>query len=126
MQKRVATGTLTMVTNATSPSFALPRDLLTKITGKPNFAAATELRKELFKNAMSIHSAQGRQCGHLGMAVPAAQCSAMPGAQPRVDPPNPGAPQLADDATQRQMAMLADTHNHSAKECNTWVELSCC
>jgi hypothetical protein len=24
------------------------------------------------------------------------------------------------------MAMLADTHNHSAKECNTWVELSCC
>jgi hypothetical protein len=40
-----------MATNATAPSFTLPHDPLSKITGKPNFAAVTELRKELFENA---------------------------------------------------------------------------
>jgi hypothetical protein len=113
-----------MAMNATALSFALPRNPLTKITGKPNFAAAAELHKELFKNATPVRSAQGRQCGHLGMAMPAAQHNAMPGAQPWVDPPSPGTLQLPAGAAQHQMATLADTRNCSAKEQNMWVELS--
>jgi hypothetical protein len=63
-----------MAMNATISSLALPRDPLTKITGKPNFGAVTELRNELFENAMPVCSAQGGQCGHLGMIVPAVSC----------------------------------------------------
>jgi hypothetical protein len=62
---------------ATASSFALPRDPLTKITGKPNFAAATKLHKELFESATSVCSAQGGQRGHLSAAAPAARCNAM-------------------------------------------------
>jgi hypothetical protein len=107
-QKCAATEIHTMAMNATIASLALPHDLLTKITGKPNCAAVMELRKELFENAMSVRSAQGGQCGHLGMTVPAAQHNAMPGAQLWVDPPNPGALQLPANAAQRQIAMIAD------------------
>jgi hypothetical protein len=124
VQKCVATGTPTVATSATSPSFALPRDPLTKITNKPNFAAATELRKKLCKNAMPAHSAQGGQRDHPSVAMPAAQCSALPGAQPRVDPQNPGTLQIPASAAACQMALLADTHNRSAKKRNAWVELS--
>jgi hypothetical protein len=58
------------------------------------------------------------------MIAPAVQHNALPGAQPRVNPPNPGNLELPANAAQCQMAVLADTHNHSTKECNTWVELS--
>jgi hypothetical protein len=73
MRKCIAAGTPAVAMNATSASFALPRDPLTKITSKPSFAAAMELRKELCENSMSIRSTQGGQCGHLGMTAPAAQ-----------------------------------------------------
>jgi hypothetical protein len=86
-----------MATTATSTTFALPRDSLTKTTGKPTFAAVMNLRKELCENAMSVHSAQGRQCGHLGTTMPPNECNAMSGAQPWAEPQNPGA--LRDETT---------------------------
>jgi hypothetical protein len=116
-QKRVATGILTVVMNATPPSFALPHDPLTKITDKPSFASVMHLCKELCENAMSACSAQGGQCGHL-------KHNAMPGAQPWVDPQNPGAPQVPASAAACQMAMLTGACNCSTKEHNTWLELS--
>jgi hypothetical protein len=56
-----------MVMTTISATFALPRDPVTKITGKPTCAAVTNLHKELCENAMSVQSAKGGQCGHLGM-----------------------------------------------------------
>jgi hypothetical protein len=84
--KRVASGTSNVATAAASTTFALPRDPLTKITGNPDFAAATSLCKELCENAMSVRSAQGRQRGHLGATAPPNERNAMPGAQPRSIP----------------------------------------
>jgi hypothetical protein len=69
---------LAVAMGATASSFALPCDPLTKTTGKPNFAVVMELRKELFESATPVCSAQGRQRGHLSVAVPAAQRSAVP------------------------------------------------
>jgi hypothetical protein len=69
------------------------------------------MRKELCENATSVRSAQGGQRGHLGMVVPAAQHNALPGAQPWVDPQNPGALQLPANAAQE-----LGTPFHNGKE----------
>jgi hypothetical protein len=45
-----------MATTTTSATFALPRDPITKITGKPTCAAVTNLRKELCEKALRIDS----------------------------------------------------------------------
>jgi hypothetical protein len=113
-----------MAMTATSATFALPRDPLTKITGKPTFAAVTNLRKELCENTMSVCSTQGGQCSHLGTIVPPNEHNAMPGAQPWANPQNPGALQIPANAVARQMALLSDTHNRQVKECNTCIDLA--
>jgi hypothetical protein len=82
------------------------------------------LRKELCENAMSVRSAQGGQCGHLGVVVPPNECNAMPGAQLRADPQNPGALQIPANAAAGQMALLSDTHNRQVKEHNARVDLA--
>jgi hypothetical protein len=110
-----------MATTTTSATFALPRDPVTKITGKPACAAVTNLRKELCENAMSARSAQGGQCGHLGMIMPPNEHNAVAGAQPWADPQNPSALNVSANATARQMALLSDTHNRQVKECNTFI-----
>jgi anthranilate/para-aminobenzoate synthase component I len=43
-----------VATTTTSATFTLPRDPVTKITGKAAHAAVTNLRKELCENAMSV------------------------------------------------------------------------
>jgi hypothetical protein len=113
-----------MATTTTSTTFTLPRDPITKITGKPSYATVTNLRKELYENAMSVRSTQGGQYGHLGMIMPPNEYNAMVGAQPWVDPQNPGALQIPANSTARQMAMLSDTHNREVKEYNTFIDLA--
>jgi hypothetical protein len=116
---------MAVATNANIASLNLPHNPLTKITGRPSCTVVMELRKELCENAVSIRSARsGGQRGHLGMIVPANQCNAMNGAQPWVDPSNPGTLQLPADAMQHQITIATNTHNRNTKEWNTWIELS--
>jgi hypothetical protein len=58
------------------------------------------------------------------MIMPAAECNAMNGAQPWVDPPSSGVPQLPANAAQCRIATATDTHNRNAKGWNTWIKLS--
>jgi hypothetical protein len=109
---------------ATTTTFALPQHPVTKITGKPTCAAVTNLRKELFENAMSMRSAQGGQRGHLGVIVPPSEHSTVPGAQPWADPQNPGALQIPANSAACQMAMLSDTHKGQVKEHNMCINLA--
>jgi hypothetical protein len=113
-----------MATTTTSATFAPPRDPVTKITGKPTCAEVTNLHKELCENAMSVRSAQGGPCGHLGMIMPPNEHNAVAGPQPWADPQNPGALQIPANVAARQMAMLSDMRNRQVKEHNTFVNLA--
>ena len=48
---------------------------LTKINGRPTYAAISVMREELYANALAVPSSfGGGQLGHLGMVMPAAVC----------------------------------------------------
>jgi hypothetical protein len=56
--------------------------------------------------------------------LPPNERNAMPGAQPWVDPQNPGTLQIPASAAARQMAMLSDTPSRQVNEHNTRVDLA--
>jgi hypothetical protein len=59
------------------------------------------------------------------MTMPPAEHNTMNGAQPWVDPPNPGVVlRLPANTAQRQIAIATDMHNRNAKGWNTWIKLS--
>lgn len=57
-----------------SPSLTFPLDKLTQVEGRPTPTDVQTLRKELYANAMAIHSnLGGGENGHLGLVMPAAE-----------------------------------------------------
>ena len=88
-----------------NPSTNFPHPVLTKITGKPNYASISTLEMELNANAMSVESTRGGgQYGLLALVVSPAAYVALPNAVQFIAPPNPGpAPVHANQATGPQI-----------------------
>jgi hypothetical protein len=77
-------------TMSMTTTFPFPHPVLTAIVGKPTAQTIKQLRKEIYANARSVHSARGGGLhGHLGIAMMVATYTVRAG-QPFQEPAHPG------------------------------------
>jgi len=113
-----------MTTANTALTF--PKEELTHIVGKPDYASLQKLKKELYANAMAIPSHRGGgQLGHLALLFTPANYLLLPNAAVFVVPVHPGdqpvhaqgatAPQIT-ETNRAYLAQLAEFQTYNAVE----------
>lgn len=95
------------------PIFEHPE--LIKIVDEPNTRSLITLKNQVRDNVMSVHTTLGGQHGHLGLVLTAAQYALIPGTQPYVKPPHPGALNIPNNATQYIITNLREQHQEALR-----------
>jgi hypothetical protein len=110
----------TTMSMTTPTTFPFPHPVLTAIAGKSTAQTIKQLRKEIYANVRSVHSACGSGIhGHLGIAMTVATYTVRTG-QPFQEPAHPG-PQPAHPAaaTTAQIRATNFAYDHNLKEFRT-------
>ena len=66
----------------------MPYKTLSKVNEDPNYVELSKLRREVYRNCSSVHSARNGNMGHLGLAMPPTQYAARNGGVAYVGSPN--------------------------------------
>jgi hypothetical protein len=109
-------------TMSTTTTFPFPHPVLTAIVGKPTARTIKQLRKEIYANARSVHSARGGGLhGHLGITMTVATYTVRAG-QPFQEPDHPGPqPEHAAAATSAQIGATNRAYDDHLEEFRTYA-----
>ena len=89
---------------------------LTKILHEPDLQSLIILRNEIKANAMTVHTTLGGGLyGHLGLVLTDTQYELIPNTVPYVRQQHPGALNIANNATQYQIAIAREQHHENLR-----------
>ena len=109
-----------------SAALAFPHPTLTKIIGKPSYSTLSQLQKEIYANARTVHSTRGGGLnGHLTLVMPADEYETRTDGVAFDIPTHPGAaPTHAGFATPVEIDSINKTFERSVNEYEKYHQVS--